>query len=121
MPRTAKIERKTNETDISLSLNLDGSGVSQIATGVGFFDHMLELLTRHAAMDLEVAAQGDLHIDQTLASVSGKPSVRRSVIRLEFVVMAISHCPWKRRWSPPRWICPDATSWFLKPIFPAPR
>ncbi len=64
MPRTAKIERKTNETDISLELDLDGRGISQIATGVGFFDHMLELLARHAAIDLAVKAQGDLHVDQ---------------------------------------------------------
>ena len=64
MSRTAKIDRKTNETEISLSLDLDGSGASKIATGVGFFDHMLELLARHAVIDLEVSAQGDLHVDQ---------------------------------------------------------
>ena len=64
MSRTAKINRKTNETEISLELNLDGSGTSQIQTGVGFFDHMLELLTRHAAIDLSVTAKGDLQVDQ---------------------------------------------------------
>jgi imidazoleglycerol-phosphate dehydratase len=64
MSRTAKINRKTNETEISLELNLDGSGKSQIQTGVGFFDHMLELLTRHAAFDLSVTAKGDLQVDQ---------------------------------------------------------
>lgn len=64
MSRTAKIDRKTNETEISLELNLDGSGKAQIQTGVGFFDHMLELLTRHAVIDLSVAAKGDLHVDQ---------------------------------------------------------
>jgi imidazoleglycerol-phosphate dehydratase len=64
MPRTARIERKTAETDIRLELNLDGSGQSQLATGVGFFDHMLTLLARHAAMDLTVQAAGDLHVDQ---------------------------------------------------------
>jgi imidazoleglycerol-phosphate dehydratase len=64
MPRTAKIERKTAETDIRLELNLDGSGHASIATGVGFFDHMLTLLARHAQFDLTVAAQGDLHVDQ---------------------------------------------------------
>ena len=64
MPRTASIERKTNETDISLELDLDGSGTAQIATGVGFFDHMLELLARHAVIDLAVKAQGDLQVDQ---------------------------------------------------------
>ena len=64
MSRTAKINRKTNETEISLELNLDGSGKSQIQTGVGFFDHMLDLLTRHAAFDLSVTAKGDLQVDQ---------------------------------------------------------
>ncbi|HUG70609.1 MAG TPA: imidazoleglycerol-phosphate dehydratase HisB [Pirellulaceae bacterium] len=64
MPRTAKIDRQTNETEITLELNLDGSGQAQIQTGVGFLDHMLELLTRHAAVDLSVTAKGDLHVDQ---------------------------------------------------------
>ncbi|MCA9247899.1 MAG: imidazoleglycerol-phosphate dehydratase HisB [Planctomycetales bacterium] len=63
MARTAKIDRKTNETEISLELNLDGSGQADIATGVGFFDHMLDLLARHGALDLKVRAQGDLHVD----------------------------------------------------------
>lgn len=64
MSRTATIDRKTNETEISLKLNLDGTGASNIATGVGFFDHMLELLARHAVIDLDVSAKGDLHVDQ---------------------------------------------------------
>ncbi|HEX4129822.1 MAG TPA: imidazoleglycerol-phosphate dehydratase HisB [Pirellulales bacterium] len=64
MPRTAHIDRKTAETEIHLDLNLDGSGTSNIATGVGFFDHMLTLLARHAAIDLVVQAKGDLHVDQ---------------------------------------------------------
>ncbi len=62
--RTASIQRTTTETSVRLELNLDGTGQSQIATGVGFFDHMLQLLARHAAIDLHVAAQGDLHVDQ---------------------------------------------------------
>lgn len=64
MARQARIDRKTAETEISLELNLDGSGKSEIATGVGFFDHMLTLLAKHAAIDLKVNAQGDLHVDQ---------------------------------------------------------
>lgn len=64
MPRTAHIQRKTNETDIELELDIDGSGQARIKTGVGFFDHMLELLARHAAFDLTVRAKGDLHVDQ---------------------------------------------------------
>ena len=64
MPRTARIDRKTAETEISLELNLDGSGQANIATGVGFFDHMLTLLAKHAAIDLSIDAKGDLHVDQ---------------------------------------------------------
>ena len=61
--RSGKIERKTAETEISLSLNLDGTGKYEINTGVGFFDHMLEQLARHSLIDLEVHANGDTHID----------------------------------------------------------
>jgi imidazoleglycerol-phosphate dehydratase len=64
MPRTASIERRTAETQIWLSLNLDGSGVAKIQTGVGFFDHMLTLLAKHGLFDLEIQADGDLHVDQ---------------------------------------------------------
>ena len=61
--RTATIARKTNETEISVSINLDGSGVHKMATGVGFFNHMLDQLARHSLIDMEVACTGDLHID----------------------------------------------------------
>jgi imidazoleglycerol-phosphate dehydratase len=61
--RTAQITRKTNETDITLSVNLDGTGRRDIKTGVGFFDHMLDQLARHALIDIEIRATGDLHID----------------------------------------------------------
>jgi imidazoleglycerol-phosphate dehydratase len=64
MSRSASVHRKTVETDIELNLNLDGGGTAEIATGVGFFDHMLTLLGKHAAMDLTVRARGDLHVDQ---------------------------------------------------------
>lgn len=63
MPRTARISRQTAETQIELELNLDGSGSANVVTGVGFLDHMLTLLTKHALFDLTVAATGDLHID----------------------------------------------------------
>jgi imidazoleglycerol-phosphate dehydratase len=64
MPRTATIHRKTTETDIRLKLNLDGQGKSQVATGIRFFDHMLDLLARHGAFDLAIKAKGDLDVDQ---------------------------------------------------------
>lgn len=63
MARTASISRKTGETDIELGLNIDGTGHSQIDTGVGFFDHMLTLFAKHGLFDLEVKAKGDLHVD----------------------------------------------------------
>ncbi len=61
--RSASVARKTNETDISVSLSVDGNGTGSIHTGVGFFDHMLEQLSRHSLIDMEIAAKGDLHID----------------------------------------------------------
>src|SRR6059058_1524028 len=61
--RTATIKRKTKETDIEVSVNLDGTGVSNVATGIGFLDHMLDLLARHSRIDVVVKATGDLHID----------------------------------------------------------
>ena len=63
MTRSATISRKTSETDITLSLDLDGTGKADIATGIGFLDHMLTALARHALFDLTVHADGDLHID----------------------------------------------------------
>ncbi|GIS58781.1 MAG: hypothetical protein CM1200mP2_10060 [Planctomycetaceae bacterium] len=63
MGRRAEISRKTHETDIRLSLDLDGNGESEVRTGIGFFDHMLTLLARHGLFDLEVAADGDLEVD----------------------------------------------------------
>ncbi|PZQ14203.1 MAG: imidazoleglycerol-phosphate dehydratase HisB [Ancylobacter novellus] len=61
--RRAEVVRKTAETDITLSVDLDGTGASKISTGVGFLDHMLELLSRHAMIDVNVEAKGDLHVD----------------------------------------------------------
>ncbi|MGB0901705.1 imidazoleglycerol-phosphate dehydratase HisB [Halocynthiibacter sp.] len=61
--RTATVTRKTNETDISVEINLDGTGVYNMQTGVGFFDHMLDQLARHSLIDITVRATGDLHID----------------------------------------------------------
>ena len=63
MPRTASIRRQTAETTIDLTLNLDGSGSHTLATGVGFFDHMLTHLAKHGLFDLTVKCQGDLHVD----------------------------------------------------------
>ena len=63
MARTATVARNTKETQIEISLDLDGTGVSDIATGIGFFDHMLDSFARHSGIDLKVRTTGDLHID----------------------------------------------------------
>ncbi len=62
-PRTAEVSRRTAETNITVKLNLDGTGTSQLATGIGFFDHMLDQIARHGLIDLDIKAEGDLHID----------------------------------------------------------
>jgi imidazoleglycerol-phosphate dehydratase len=62
-PRTAEVRRDTKETQIRVALHLDGTGVSKLATGIGFFDHMLDQIARHGLIDLEIEAAGDLHID----------------------------------------------------------
>ena len=61
--RIATVERKTTETSISLTINLDGRGTSKLATGIPFFDHMLELFARHGLFDIEIRADGDLQVD----------------------------------------------------------
>jgi len=62
-PRIAKISRKTGETDVTIAINLDGTGKANIATGIPFLDHMLHQICSHGLVDLEVQATGDLHID----------------------------------------------------------
>ena len=61
--RISQVQRKTNETDIALSLNLDGNGKQNISTGIGFFDHMLSGFTRHGFFDLDLQVKGDLEVD----------------------------------------------------------
>src|SRR3954453_8777533 len=62
--RAARVSRRTHETDVTVSLALDGTGQATVATGVGFLAHMLELLARHALFDLDLKVTGDLHVDQ---------------------------------------------------------
>ena len=92
--RKAEVERNTKETRISLSLDLDGSGEGKVATGIGFFDHMLELLKKHALIDLSVKAEGDLEVDyhhtvEDVGLVFGKAlnealGDRRGIVRYGF-------------------------------------
>jgi imidazoleglycerol-phosphate dehydratase len=62
-PRTAEVQRNTKETQVRVRVNLDGTGVAKLATGIGFFDHMLDQVARHGLIDMQVEAAGDLHID----------------------------------------------------------
>ncbi|MFL9832758.1 bifunctional histidinol-phosphatase/imidazoleglycerol-phosphate dehydratase HisB [Chryseobacterium terrae] len=64
IPRKAKVSRKTNETEIEIEVNLDGSGKSEISTGLHFFDHMLEQISKHGNLDLKIKVNGDLHVDE---------------------------------------------------------
>ena len=61
--RNAKVNRKTKETDISCEINIDGTGQNEISTGIGFFDHMLEIFSHHSLIDLKLKAEGDIHVD----------------------------------------------------------
>ena len=83
--RTATVERKTRETEIAVSLDLDGTGAYDIDTGIGFLDHMLESFSRHSLIDLKVRAAGDLHVDfhhttEDTGIVIGQRSSARSAI-----------------------------------------
>ena len=61
--RNAKVNRKTKETDISCEINIDGTGQNEISTGIGFFDHMMEIFSHHSLIDLKLRAEGDIHVD----------------------------------------------------------
>jgi imidazoleglycerol-phosphate dehydratase len=63
LKRTGSVSRKTNETSVSVAVNIDGTGTSTISTGIGFFDHMLEQLSRHSLIDMQIDTKGDLHVD----------------------------------------------------------
>ena len=78
MTRTADISRRTGETDVRLSLSLDGTGQGRRSTGVGFFDHLLDAVARHGGLDLDVQMQGDLQTGphQTVKLVAPRPSHR---------------------------------------------
>ena len=110
--RSAVIERKTKETDIAIKLNLDGSGKSEIQTGIGFFDHMLDGFARHGLFDLTVHVTGDLHVDghhtvEDTGIVLGnaiKEAVgdKAGISRYGFFILPL-RCA--------RWICAEGPGW----------
>jgi imidazoleglycerol-phosphate dehydratase len=79
--RSAEIRRKTGETDIAVRVDLDGTGVYSVATGIGFLDHMLEQLSRHSLIDLDVRATGDLHVDQHHTTEDSAIAIGEAVAR----------------------------------------
>jgi imidazoleglycerol-phosphate dehydratase len=100
--RTATITRKTNETDISVAVSIDGTGKADINTGIGFFDHMLDQLCRHSLIDMVISAKGDLHIDdhhtvedsgialgQAIAAALGD---RKGITRYASLDLAMDEC-----------------------------
>ncbi len=105
-PRTAVLERRTSESSVRVALNLDGTGRSEIATGVGFYDHMLTALAKHSLIDLDITTTGDLHIDghhsiedtaivlgQALAAALGdKAGIRRYADATIPLDEALAHC-----------------------------
>jgi len=97
----ATIERKTKETEIRATIDLDGTGAYDIKTGVGFLDHMLEQLARHSLIDITLAAKGDLHIDyhhttEDAVSYWAKPWPRRWATSRASRAMPACTCPWTR-------------------------
>jgi len=100
--RTAKLERTTKETDIRVRLNLDGRGKSQIRTGIRFFDHMLEQVARHGALDLRIEAHGDLDVDQHHTvedvgialgeAVKQALGTKRGILRAGYFLMPMDDC-----------------------------
>ena len=105
MARTASIDRKTAETEIQLSLNLDGTGKSDISTGVGFLDHMLTLFAKHGILDLAVQAREICTSTSTIRwrmweFVWGRRSSRLWVTSPGFAGTDILRCRWKRPWQP---------------------
>jgi len=90
-PRTGTIKRSTTETQIALKLNIDGQGVYKVSTGIRFFDHMLELFTRHGGFDLVLTCTGDLDVDQhhTVEDVGIALGDKKGILRAGYFVMAM--------------------------------
>lgn len=100
--RTATVRRATKETDIRVKLNLDGRGKAHVATGIPFFDHMLEQIARHGALDLDLTARGDLHVDQHHTvedvgialgeAVKKALGTKRGILRAGYFLMPMDDC-----------------------------
>ena len=108
--RTARVERKTKETNICLELNLDGAGIFEGTTGIGFFDHMLDGFARHGFFDLRLEMEGDLQVDghhtiEDLGIVLGTALKEALKDRRGSADTEAGSFRWMRRWCWLRWIC----------------
>lgn len=112
MAREASAERNTKETEIKLKINLDGTGYSDIETGVGFFDHMLDGFTRHGLFDLSVRVHGDLQVDdhhtiEDTGIVLGTALKEAIGDKRGLSAMEAASFPWMNPWCSVRSICPE--------------
>ena len=106
--RTATITRQTAETSISVTLDLDGTGAYDNQTGVGFFDHMLDQLSRHSLIDMTIRAEGDLHIDDHHTVEDTGIAIGQALVQAlgnKTAAMAPAFCRWTMRWCVWRSTC----------------
>lgn len=119
--RIAVCSRQTKETTIQIKLNLDGTGKSDIHTGIGFFDHMLAGFAKHGLFDLEVSVKGDLEVDchhtiEDTGIVIGEAIKKRWVRKPASNVMAIFFCRWMKRLPCVQSICPEDHTLHIRQI-----
>ena len=109
MAREASVERNTKETEIKLKINLDGTGYSDIETGVGFFNHMLDGFTRHGLFDLSVRVHGDLQVDDhhTIEDTGIVLGTALKEAKRGLSAMEAASFPWMNPWCSVRSICPE--------------
>ena len=115
MARTATVTRNTRETQITLTIDLDGTGKADLQTGIGFFDHMLDGFARHGLFDLTVQCRGDLEVDchHTIEDVGIALGTKPALC-----VTAAACCPWTKRWPCALWTLADGRILFMMPALP---
>ena len=122
--RQSAITRETRETSINLTINIDGTGKSDISTGIGFLDHMLELFAKHGFFDLTIAEKGDIHVDyhhsmEDLGLALG--SAIAQALGNKAGIRRYGSCRWMKRWRKWRWIFRADLIWFTMPKCPQLR
>lgn len=123
MSRTATVTRKTRETNITVTLDLDGSGKADLHTGIGFFDHMLDGFARHGLFDLTLHCDGDLNVDchHTIedCGIALGMAIREALgDKPALCVTAAACCPWTKRWPCALWTLADGRILFMMPALP---